>query len=221
MADMYDFENRLINDGDPLFGIPDTFRIHDTAYILSPAAAAKLPETLALYDYAIKEDLGEFGLLASKTHKFSRDEIVDSMGLRSPEQPLTLTVSFHYIDGHKHSLEEKFIHETILAHASQPTFLNWYHRATDRFDDIIKGRMSAFVTRLVDVDPKSWEEFLENSQNLHAQEFIKSMAAWASLSSDEIPRHVQVDTRGYEYVEVRPHDTFKPRKPNGGWRFEP
>lgn len=217
---MYEFENRRIQDGEPAFGVNNTFRINDAAFVLSHEAEAALVTALAAHDYLLIENADGKSYIAKKSHEWSEDEILEQSGNLAVAEPVSLIVYLDYADGHKHSLAEPRIHETILGRSGHPSYLNFYNRDADKFSSVIIGRMSAFVRHVVDVDYRDWEVFLHESFGLHAQEFIKSMASWASRRSDQTTRFVRKDQQRTEDVRVSPNDRFFPRRGQGGPRYD-
>ncbi len=208
----YDFENEIVKDGDPAFGIKGTFRIHDTIYVLDEESDSLLVTLLGNNDYILKNSKSGNGYHAKRSHKIRPDDILFGLGPEGKRFPLDFIITLEYADGHKHSLTEPDIHETILRKASHVPTLDWYDRDTDHFNEIIIGRMTGFVKNLVDVEPEKWDEFLDQARYLHSRDFIKSMAAWASRESDGIPRTVRYSSNNpRENVTIQPDDTFTTR----------
>lgn len=210
---MYEFERAAIADGDAAFGVPGTFRIHSTIYVTRADSDAPLIEALAARDYIVSAGADTAYYHARKSHQWAKDEILGSLSVHGQAEPLSLIVDLRYADGHRHALTEPDLHRTILGAASHPSHLGWYSREHDRFHDVAIGRMGAFVRNLVDVEPEKWDAFVQGARYLHAQEFIKGMAAWASRESDLKDRTVFMDTGRSGPVSVKPTDRFKPRGP--------
>jgi hypothetical protein len=203
---MYRHEFASVADGETAFGTFGTVRIADKIYVVDQAADDTLLSALADRDYVIEPHEDNM-YVARKAHDVSGEEIFAHMIAGNTNEPVSLIVDIRYSDGHKHSLAEPLIHETILRAASQRSDLEYYNRPSDHFDPSIKSRMSAFVRHLVSVEPNSWDNFLKDAEPLHAKDFIKAMAAWASKNSDNAPRDVRVNLTG-DSIRVSADDVF-------------
>lgn len=220
MAGEYAYETLPVKDGDAAFGIEGTARISDVIYVLRPEADGFLLNALAASDYLLTPGADPDTIHVERAHNVTPHEIIGAALLGDVAMPLSLTVDLRYADGHRHALTEPDIHETILRRANQRSNLGYYNRADDRIADLPLARMDAFVRHMVDVDYARWQEFAGAACRLHAQDFVKSLAAWASRHSDGTPRRVRVDLHGAD-VTVLPTDWFAPRAGDAGWRFAP
>ncbi len=208
---MYDFEKRRVKDGEPAFGLEGTFRIHSTIYVLSAEADERVLHELARHDYKVKGEVNSLSYFAEKRYEINSHEIYDDLGSQSTFEPTSLIINMNYADGHKHSLTEPDIHETIIRAAGQVSHLEWFSRTHDRYEPVITDRMTAFAQNLVDVNVERWHAFLLQSQNCHAQDFIRSMAAWTSRHSNNLPREVRVDSKGFSKETIYPQNRYFPR----------
>ena len=207
------YENNNIKDGLPVFGIEGTFQISNIIYVLNDQADDALLLTLAAHGYAV-EYTSDRGYAAILTHQQTQSEILDefikAQG-HATDKPSSFVVSLEYSNHPKLKLNDPDIHSRIIRSASQRCDISYYNRSGDHMDDLVIGRMSAFVQHLVDVPFEKWKEFLRHSQYDHSQDFIRRLAHWASVNSNKTVRHVRYDGHGSE-VTVNGAETFVPIK---------
>ncbi len=207
------YENNNIEDGLPVFGIEGTFQISDIIYVLNDQADDTLLLTLTDLGYAV-EYTSDRGYAVKLTHHQTQSEIagefIKAQG-RATDKPSSFIVSLEYSNHPKLKLNAPDIHNRIIRSASQRSDISYYNRDADHMSDLVIGRMSAFVKHLVDIQYETWEQFLSEARYDHAQDFIRRMAHWASVNSDQTLRDVKFDNNGSK-VTVDGSKPFEPIK---------
>jgi len=207
------YEPIVIEDGDPAFGIDGTFQIHNTIYVLTDEADAALLECLAARGYHLHKvipDRDDF-YAAQQPHKQTRAEVIDDVlhgGGLAIANASTLMIDMKYMNAARFSLKELFIHDQIIISASQRHDIGYYNQPHDQMSDIALSRMSGFVKNMVDVPFERWENFISESRQYHAVDFIRAMAHWASRESNYSTRIVCGGLHGESEI-ISGADQFK------------
>jgi hypothetical protein len=207
------YESNNIEDGLPVFGIEETFQISGTVYVLTDDADDALLLTLADHGYRVTYT-SEGAYIARLSHQQTQSEIagefIKAQG-RSTDNSSSYIVTLEYKNKPRLQLSDLDIHTAIISSASQRSDISYYNRDGDHMSDLVIGRMSAFVKHLVDIPYETWEHFLSEARYDHAQDFIRRMAHWASVNSDQTLREVKYD--GYALaVTVDGSKAFEPIK---------
>jgi hypothetical protein len=146
------YEQQIIEDGDPAFGIEGTFQIHNTIYVLTDEGDFHLLNRLTDLGYQIQENekghrYGDM-YVAMLMHTRTKSEILLEHTIsagHATDQHSTYFVDMNYKGKPKISLENPNVHNIIISISSHSHRLNWYNRPHDQMSDIAISRMSGFV----------------------------------------------------------------------------